>query len=113
MYVKTVKSVKMNQNQRDNDQNTQSYQSGQNDALNSDFFQMVRNFRKPLVVISPKTLLRLSAATSSFAEMGRGTTFLPVIGETSTKFYVQIFQQQKKLPRDFPIFEIPSHYFLL
>ncbi|KAF5299098.1 hypothetical protein FQR65_LT09456 [Abscondita terminalis] len=43
--------------------------------------QMVRNYRKPLIVVAPKTLIRLSAATSSFSEMINGTYFLPVIGE--------------------------------
>ncbi|KAL8222389.1 UNVERIFIED_CONTAM: putative 2-oxoglutarate dehydrogenase E1 component DHKTD1, mitochondrial [Gekko kuhli] len=45
--------------------------------------QMVRNFRKPLIVASPKILLRLPAAVSSLAEMGPGTTFKPVIGDSS------------------------------
>lgn len=42
--------------------------------------QMMRNFRKPLIIISPKTLLRLSACTSNFAEMAPGTYFKPVLG---------------------------------
>ncbi|KAJ2809442.1 hypothetical protein H4R20_000062 [Coemansia guatemalensis] len=41
--------------------------------------QMKRNYRKPLVVAGPKTLLRLSAATSSLDEMSPGTSFRPVI----------------------------------
>jgi len=45
--------------------------------------QMVRNFRKPLVVISPKVLLRLSEASSSLSEMAPGTHFQPVIGDSS------------------------------
>lgn len=43
--------------------------------------QIIRNFRKPLIVASPKILLRLSAATSSFTEFEPGTSFLPVIGD--------------------------------
>jgi len=43
---------------------------------------MVRNFRKPLVVVAPKILLRLSAAASSLNDMASGTHFLPVIGDT-------------------------------
>lgn len=43
--------------------------------------QMVRDYRKPLIIIAPKTLLRLSAATSNITEMGPGTTFTPVIGD--------------------------------
>uniref|UniRef100_A0A1L8E1X1 Putative 2-oxoglutarate dehydrogenase e1 subunit n=1 Tax=Nyssomyia neivai TaxID=330878 RepID=A0A1L8E1X1_9DIPT len=45
--------------------------------------QIVRNFRKPLIVISPKVLLRLSDATSSPDDFKPGTHFLPVIGDTS------------------------------
>uniref|UniRef100_A0A6Q2WPV0 2-oxoadipate dehydrogenase complex component E1 n=1 Tax=Esox lucius TaxID=8010 RepID=A0A6Q2WPV0_ESOLU len=45
--------------------------------------QMIRNFRKPLIVASPKTLLRFSGATSSLADMAPGTHFKPVIGDTS------------------------------
>lgn len=42
---------------------------------------MLRNFRKPLVVVAPKILLRLSAASSTLAEMDSGTSFEPVIGD--------------------------------
>ncbi|XP_059843281.1 2-oxoadipate dehydrogenase complex component E1 [Hypanus sabinus] len=45
--------------------------------------QMIRNFRKPLVVASPKILLRLPAAVSGLDEMAPGTTFKPVIGDES------------------------------
>ncbi|XP_053572446.1 2-oxoadipate dehydrogenase complex component E1 [Bombina bombina] len=45
--------------------------------------QMIRNFRKPLIVASPKMLLRYPAAVSSFQDMGPGKTFKPVIGDTS------------------------------
>ncbi|XP_071800506.1 2-oxoadipate dehydrogenase complex component E1-like [Asterias amurensis] len=44
--------------------------------------QMVRNFRKPLIVASPKVLLRLPSAVSSLADMAPGTSFKPVIGDT-------------------------------
>lgn len=43
--------------------------------------QMVRNFRKPLVVVAPKILLRLSEATSTHADMAVGTHFRPVLGD--------------------------------
>ncbi|XP_061173979.1 2-oxoadipate dehydrogenase complex component E1-like [Saccostrea echinata] len=43
--------------------------------------QMVRNFRKPLVVVAPKILLRLPEASSTLDEMAPGTTFLPVFGD--------------------------------
>uniref|UniRef100_A0A8C8JZU0 2-oxoadipate dehydrogenase complex component E1 n=1 Tax=Oncorhynchus tshawytscha TaxID=74940 RepID=A0A8C8JZU0_ONCTS len=45
--------------------------------------QMIRNIRKPLIVAGPKTLLRFSGATSSLADMAPGTSFKPVIGDTS------------------------------
>jgi len=45
--------------------------------------QMVRNFRKPLIVVGPKLLLRLPAAVSSLEEMGPGTHFKPVLGDNS------------------------------
>ncbi|ODM99756.1 putative 2-oxoglutarate dehydrogenase E1 component DHKTD1, mitochondrial [Orchesella cincta] len=46
--------------------------------------QLIRNFRKPLIVIAPKTLLRLSAATSSLLDMSPGTTFQPVLDDSTT-----------------------------
>ncbi|KAF0304380.1 putative 2-oxoglutarate dehydrogenase E1 component DHKTD1, mitochondrial [Amphibalanus amphitrite] len=42
--------------------------------------QMVRNFRKPLLIVGPKMLLRHPQATSSLADMAPGTHWLPVIG---------------------------------
>ncbi|GAA5954715.1 hypothetical protein JCM3765_003866 [Sporobolomyces pararoseus] len=43
--------------------------------------QMLRPYRKPLVVFSPKGILRLPAASSSLAEMSEGTSFQPVLTE--------------------------------
>ncbi|KAM7002631.1 2-oxoadipate dehydrogenase complex component E1 [Tautogolabrus adspersus] len=45
--------------------------------------QMIRNFRKPLIVAGPKMLLRFSGAVSSLAELAPGTSFRPVIGDPS------------------------------
>ncbi|XP_077373823.1 2-oxoadipate dehydrogenase complex component E1 [Festucalex cinctus] len=45
--------------------------------------QMIRNFRKPLIVVGPKMLLRFSGAASSLTEMAPGTSFKPVLGDTS------------------------------
>ncbi|GAB1285948.1 Probable 2-oxoglutarate dehydrogenase E1 component DHKTD1, mitochondrial [Apodemus speciosus] len=45
--------------------------------------QMIRNFRKPLIVASPKMLLRYPAAVSTLEEMAPGTSFKPVIGDSS------------------------------
>lgn len=41
--------------------------------------QMVRNYRKPLVVVAPKVLLRLPAAASTLADLGPGTSFQTVL----------------------------------
>ncbi|PSN50780.1 putative 2-oxoglutarate dehydrogenase E1 component DHKTD1 [Blattella germanica] len=41
--------------------------------------QVLQNYRKPLIIVTPKTLLRLAEATSSLQEMGPQTTFAPVI----------------------------------
>ncbi|KAL2093545.1 hypothetical protein ACEWY4_010857 [Coilia grayii] len=43
--------------------------------------QMIRNFRKPLIVAGPKTLLRFPGAVSSLADMAPGTSFKPVLGD--------------------------------
>ncbi|XP_028669633.1 2-oxoadipate dehydrogenase complex component E1 [Erpetoichthys calabaricus] len=45
--------------------------------------QMIRNFRKPLIVASPKMLLRFPGAVSSLQDMAPGTYFQPVIGDPS------------------------------
>ncbi len=44
--------------------------------------QMHRNFRKPLIVMAPKSLLRHKACVSDLEEMGEDTQFQRVIGET-------------------------------
>lgn len=41
--------------------------------------QMHRKFRKPLVIMTPKSLLRLKRATSSLSDMGPGTQFHRVL----------------------------------
>lgn len=47
--------------------------------------QMVRNYRKPLIVVAPKVLLRLSAAAAKLSDMAPGTTFQPVFGDGTLK----------------------------
>ncbi len=44
--------------------------------------QLCRDYRKPLVVMTPKSLLRHKLATSPLAEMADDTWFKPVIAET-------------------------------
>ncbi|KAK7041441.1 hypothetical protein VNI00_009307 [Paramarasmius palmivorus] len=43
--------------------------------------QMLRNYRKPLVVAAPKGLLRLSAAASPLSDLASGTKFQPVLDD--------------------------------
>ena len=45
--------------------------------------QMIRNFRKPLVMAAPKTVLRLPAATSELLDMAPGTFFQPILSDSS------------------------------
>ena len=44
---------------------------------------MVRNYRKPLIVASPKTVLRLPAATSGLQEMAPGSHFFSVLPDAA------------------------------
>ncbi len=46
--------------------------------------QVRRNFRKPLIVFTPKSLLRAKEVTSALREMGPASSFHRVIGETGT-----------------------------
>jgi 2-oxoglutarate dehydrogenase E1 component len=45
--------------------------------------QIRRSFRKPLVIVTPKSLLRAPEVTSRLDEMGPGTTFHRVIADTA------------------------------
>lgn len=74
--------------------------------------QQLRNFRKPLIVASPKLILRMSKATSSLSEMTNGTYFKPVIGAQvegskvekvlfcSGKHYYELEKHREKIKRD-------------
>jgi 2-oxoglutarate dehydrogenase E1 component len=44
--------------------------------------QMRRNFRKPLILMTPKSLLRHKSCVSKLLDMGPGTAFRAVIGES-------------------------------
>ena len=44
--------------------------------------QLLRKFRKPLTVMTPKSLLRHKLCVSTLADMGKGTSFKRVISET-------------------------------
>ncbi|XP_053678649.1 probable 2-oxoglutarate dehydrogenase E1 component DHKTD1 homolog, mitochondrial [Anopheles nili] len=43
--------------------------------------QMIRNFRKPLLVVAPKTLLRLSECVSPYADFEPGSFFKTVLSD--------------------------------
>ncbi|WP_075343830.1 2-oxoglutarate dehydrogenase E1 component [Tenacibaculum agarivorans] len=73
--------------------------------------QMKRDFRKPLVVFTPKSLLRLPAAVSTIEELAEGT-FQEVIDDTidtakvkkmvfcTGKFYYDLLAEREKLGRN-------------
>jgi len=46
--------------------------------------QVHRDFRKPLIIATPKNLLRERKCTSTLNEMGKGTRFLRVLPETNS-----------------------------
>ena len=47
--------------------------------------QLRRDFRKPLIVMTPKSLLRHKACVSDLADMGPGTTFHRLLDERDTQ----------------------------
>ncbi|MCB0645150.1 MAG: 2-oxoglutarate dehydrogenase E1 component [Saprospiraceae bacterium] len=56
----------------------------------ANYFHLLRRqlsmpFRKPLVVMSPKSLLRHPLCVSKISEMEEGTTFQPIIADTKVK----------------------------
>ncbi|KAH8027629.1 hypothetical protein HPB51_007179 [Rhipicephalus microplus] len=74
--------------------------------------QMVRNFRKPLVMASPKILLRHPEATSTLEDMAPGKMFMPVLSDPqprlnacrvllcSGKHYYALAKHRTELRRD-------------
>jgi len=46
---------------------------------------MVRNYRKPLIIIGPKVLLRHPSAISTINDMLPGTMFWPVLPDPAVK----------------------------
>lgn len=74
--------------------------------------QLHRKTRKPLILMTPKSLLRHKLATSQLQDMGPGTTFMPVIPEMNShlvqgdqirrvilcsgKVYYDILQEREK-----------------
>ena len=89
--------------------------------------QIHRKFRKPLILMTPKSLLRHKLAKSSLAEMADGTCFQEVIGETSQdmvaddavkkivicsgKLYYDIYEErQKRGIKDIVIIRLEQFY---
>jgi 2-oxoglutarate dehydrogenase E1 component len=88
--------------------------------------QLHRNFRKPLIVFEPKSLLRHKLAVSPLADMAEGTRFLPVIPEIdpinppeqvrrvvlcSGKVYYDLLQERRsKDIRDIAIIRLEQMY---
>jgi 2-oxoglutarate dehydrogenase E1 component len=77
--------------------------------------QMHQPFRKPLVLMSPKSLLRHKLAVSELSEFGEDTKFSPVIAEVeknikyegvrtsvlcSGKIYYDLYEKRQQLGRD-------------
>lgn len=77
--------------------------------------QMKRSFRKPLVIMSPKSLLRHKLAISDLAEFGKDTKFKLVIPETKKeiaakdvkkvilctgKIYYDLYEKREELKRN-------------
>lgn len=72
--------------------------------------QMHRNFRKPLIIMTPKSLLRHKLAVSDIAEFDAGTQFKPVLSEIdkldnnkvtklilcSGKVYYELLEQRRQ-----------------
>ena len=66
--------------------------------------QMIRNFRKPLVVVAPKILLRMGAASSNLNDLGPGTHFRPVLSDSK-------ISDPKKVTK--VVFVSGKHYYAL
>ena len=75
--------------------------------------QQIRDFRKPLIVVSPKKLLRLPEAKSNFSDFTPGSHFKPVIGDpgvdpskvnkvilVSGKFYYSLLNERLSLKKE-------------
>jgi 2-oxoglutarate dehydrogenase E1 component len=88
--------------------------------------QQHRKFRKPLIVMTPKSLLRHKLAISSLRELAKGTHFLRVIPETqsladdkkirrlvltSGKVYYDLFEERDKRGiNDIAIVRVEQYY---
>jgi 2-oxoglutarate dehydrogenase E1 component len=77
--------------------------------------QLHRNFRKPLIIMSPKSLLRHKLVVSTYDDIAEGTSFKPIIDDEkfnknaekvkqlvfcSGKVYYDILEKREELARD-------------
>ncbi|KAJ9601546.1 hypothetical protein L9F63_000289 [Diploptera punctata] len=76
-----------------------------NPTTPAQYFHLIRkqNFRKPLIMVAPKTLLRLPEATSKLQDMAPQTAFAPVLGDK--------LKEPDKVQR--VIFVTGKHYYAL
>jgi len=65
---------------------------------------MIRNYRKPLVIIGPKVLLRHSSAVSTINDMLPGTMFRPVLPD-------QVVKEGQKVTR--VVFMTGKHFYAI
>lgn len=86
--------------------------------------QLLGQTRKPLIVMSPKTLLRHKLAVSSFSEMETGTKFIPVYPDNkikpsaakrvvlcSGKVYYELLQEREMLGlKDIALIRLEQYY---
>jgi len=84
--------------------------------------QVARDYRKPLIVMSPKSLLRHKLAVSNIEEMLEGTKFKPVIGDANIKnarrvvicsgkvYYDLLEEREKKQIKDVAIIRLEQLY---
>jgi 2-oxoglutarate dehydrogenase E1 component len=88
--------------------------------------QLHRKFRKPLVVMTPKSLLRHKLAISKLSDMEKGTSFQRVIAETqglvddkkikrlvftSGKVYYDLFEEREKQGiKDIALVRVEQYY---
>ncbi len=88
--------------------------------------QLKRNFRKPMVLMTPKSLLRHKLAVSGLAEFAEGSAFRPVIGEidpiaegaavrrvvlcTGKVYYDLLAERREKGVRDVAIIRVEQLY---
>ncbi len=83
--------------------------------------QIHRNFRKPLIIMSPKSLLRHKMVVSKLSALATGTKFLPMIEDTSHaearrvvicggKVYYDLVEERDSRNLDVAIIRIEQYY---